>query len=869
MSSHPGFWGGSSVLTGKARRLSATSFREVVERYVNLPVAFPMTRDEFRSLDEKERNAKKDSAFITACAFVGENEAVRNDANATHTVASILDLDEGDFVKDFDEHPETIAEHLYPFSFVCWRTASWTKENPRLKIMVDVAPCHPSNHRRIRDFLASRLGIPSDFKGVRESGVISQPQYRPLQFRGEDFTAVIASRTTGIPVHLSDLPELEIEEEELINGRTYACDPNEAEDEFFGLAYLPVAGLKPADISEALNAIDPDCDYKTWIEVAAAMRHQFTEEEDAHEVYEMFVEWSSRGVKFAGRRDCWAKWKSFRPYAKGRAPISVRTLYKHAMTAGWDNVKVAKKISQTITEWFAECQSVEDLMLEGAKRIAAVPFRNDAVEEALIIAWRKRIVALGGENIDKATLKKQLTRVRREDKQAKQDARGADLPTWLRPQVYVATSDTFNNLGNGIALKPAAFDRMFAMHLMPKEGEIPANGVPIMQPSAYALNMHKILRVEETRYDPTQKEDEKIFECKETGRLLLNTYDFNTLPVPDPEFAPVAEKLIRQAVSVLAKEEFIRELLLDYLALQVQFPGRKIPWSFLFQSAPGVGKGTLGEIIEAVLGPSNVKIVSPTMMSASFNEWAVGSAFAVFNEVHIPGERRDQVMNAIKPLISDPTIAISLKHRDGQCRVKNVTNYIAFTNEKTATHLAAEDRRWCIVFSYYQTRAQVLALQATGHFDQIRWLTTPAGASALRYFLMKRVISEDFPLTGHAPDTAYRSEVVMQSKNTLQIAIEDCIEDGDEPLISAEVIHDGRLKEKLCPRNPREASLLTRYLSLIGYERTGQRIMLEGSRGHLWTHTERWTNGKNPIEHLKERMRQVPELEADEEIGFS
>ena len=335
------YFGGSTVHGGKVRRLNATTFPEIVSRYINIPIQFPLTRKEFWALPEKERNTKKDSPFVCACSFAYENEGHRTDEAATYTVAAILDLDAGQFVKDFDECPSTLAEHLYPFNFVCWRTANYTKENPRLKIMVDVSPCHPSQHRRLVAFIAARLGLPKDFKGVRESGVLSQPQYRPLQFRGEDFTAIIASNTTGIPVHLSDLPELDAEEQELIEGRTYACDMSESDDEFFGLAYLPVPGLTIKDITEALNTIDPDSNYKTWIEVAAALKHQFTDEDEAREAYELFVLWSSRGTKFQGRRDCWSKWKSFRPYCKGRAPVTIRTLYKYAMDGGWDNKRVA------------------------------------------------------------------------------------------------------------------------------------------------------------------------------------------------------------------------------------------------------------------------------------------------------------------------------------------------------------------------------------------------------------------------------------------------------------------------------------------------------------------------------------------------
>lgn len=865
--SHPGWWGGSTVKDGKVRRLPASNWKEFVERVINVPTQFPLTRKEFWNLPtDKDRDSAKDGAFVCSCAFSGENETQRNDSNATSLVSVTLDLDEGDFLLELEKHPDTISEALYPHNHVVWHTAkSRPGIAPRLKIMVEVAPCSPVHLKRFLSRVVFLLGIPSDFKGAKESSVISQAQYRGILFKGETGTHVIASRVNGTPMHVSDLPDLEPEEEEIILGRTYA-DEGECDD-FYGLAYLPVQNLTVDDIREALNTIDPDVERPIWLSIAASLRHQFSDEDQAKQAYEAFVSWSEKGQKFAGRKDTWCVWKSLRSHIKGRPPRTIRSLYKHAIDAGWDSGKVAKKLSLTITEWFAECQDKETLILEGAKQIAGLPFTNAVAEEALVIAWRKRLIALG-ETIDKATLKKELTRVRKADKKAKQEARKDELPGWLAPFVYISSLDCFYHLGTGVSLKPSAFDRTYALELMPKDGETPANGQPIMQPAPYGLNILKMLRVDETLYDPTQPEDQKVFTCSETGKLLLNSYQHNSVPVADPEFAEQAESLMRELVSYLIKEKHLQEHLLDYLAVQHQSPGFKVPWSFLIQSAPGAGKGTLSEILEVTLGHQNVKLISPSMMSSQFNEWSIGAVMGIFNEVHIPGERRDAIMNSLKPLISDPTIAVSLKHRDGLCRVRNFTSYIAFTNEKASTYIAADDRRWCICFSPIQTKSKSEALQASGRFDAIRWLKTPEGASALRYFFLKRKISPDFPLKGHAPHTIYKNEIIEQSKNSLQIAIEDCIEDNEDPLISAEVIHDGRLKDKLCPRNPREASLLTRYLSLIGYERTGQRIMLEGVRGHLWTHTERWTNGMNPVEFLKKRVRDLPELEADDEIGF-
>lgn len=856
MSTEISYWGGASVRDGRTRKLNASSFRELVERYIQIAVPHPMTRKEFFAQTEGEQNQSKDGAYICACSFDYESEGRRCDEAATHSVAMVLDLDEGDFLRDIDESPQTIGDALFPYNFVCWRTAKSTPEKPRLKIMVDVSPVHPSEHKRILRFIVSRLGLPNDFKGVKESSVISQAQYRPLVFRGQSESPVIASNLTGIPVHVSDLPEVE-EDDTMVEFRTYAGDTSD--DDTMSLAFLPVHGITTDDIDEPLNTIDPDSTRPVWRDVAAALRHQFIEEEQAQVGFEKFVEWSSRGTKYAGRKDCWAMWKSLRSHVKGRAPVTLRTLFKYAQDAGWDNSKAAAKVAQTVEAWLAATEDRDVLMQEGAKRIAAMPFKNDVVEESLVNAWRKRLHDLGGgDNIDKATLKKEIAKVRRAEKQSKVDT---GTPAWLHPIVYVATSDTFNNLGNGVALKPGAFDRFFAKELMPKD-DIPPTGMPVMQPAAYALNVLKILRVEETLYDPTRKADDKLFTDEQTGKLILNTYDFNSIPVADPEHSERAGKLLYQSVAPLVKEPHLQEMLLDYLALQCHFPGRKIPWSFLIQSGPGAGKGTLGEIMEAVLGAVNVKIISPIQMAANFNEWASGSVFGIFNEVHIPGERRDQVMNSIKPCISDTIISLNLKHRDGENRSKNFTNYLSFTNFKDAAHLAAEDRRWGIIFAPTQTRLQAIALQESGHFEQIRWLITSEGASALRYFLMKRVISPDFPLVGHAPNTSYREEVVAQSKNQLQVLIEDLIEDGEEPLVAVDVLHDGKLKDVLC-RTSKDAALLPRYLSLMGFEREGKRVMLDATRGHIWTHTEKWKGG-DAVKVLKARLKNGPELDDPE-----
>lgn len=845
------YYGGSSVFNGQVRKLQASNFRELVERYIFLPVTFSLTRKEFFALSEDERNSRKDGPYITACSFGYENEGVRSDDQAVSIHMVILDLDNGnDGGNEFAQSPETIGQHLFPYSFVAWQTAKHTTRNPRLKIAVDISPCHPSLHRRFVRFISRRLGLPDDFSGSRESGVISQPQYRPIHFREEEFSAVIASRLDGVPVSEDELPE-PIDEMEF--ERTFAADREDGDETGLGLAFLPVAGLTIDQVAEALHAIDPDVPYKTWYEIAAALRHQFTDEDEARQAYELFDEWSSGGDKYRGERDTYAKWKSFRPYAKGRPPVTVRTLFKHAMESGWDNSRVAAAIQKTVNEWLAECVSPDEIMQEGAKRIAAMPFRNEVVEEALILAWRARIAVLTKNNIDKSILRKEVARARKQESNAKFEQRKDNMPSWLQAQCYVATEDVFFNFATGVKLRPAAFDRYFEKELMPKD-DPPANGKPILAPSAYSLNLMNIPRVDGTIYCPLHHGDDPFF--GHNGRWLLNTFDRIHIPVEDPDFADRAGELLEMHIGVLIREPEIRSVLLDFFACLVQHPGKKIPWLPCIQSAEGTGKGFLAKILSKVLGAGNVKTVSPEILRSEWNDWMLDAQFFVFEEVHFPGERREAVMNSLKPFITDETIPINQRNTTARSE-PSWSNAIAFTNFPDALHLKEWDRRWYFIRSHLQTAEQVGEVNESGHFEKMEWLLTDTGAGGLRYWLRKRKIADDFPFNGPAPRTEYRHVVVEESKNSMQINIEDLIADDEHPLISEQVIHMGRLVEIMSRgQGIKDANRYAHYLTVMGYERWnhGARVMLDGTRGALWIHKQKYDPTTDPMDYLRKRM---------------
>jgi hypothetical protein len=239
-------------------------------------------------------------------------------------------------------------------------------------------------------------------------------------------------------------------------------------------------------------------------------------------------------------------------------------------------------------------------------------------------------------------------------------------------------------------------------------------------------------------------------------------------------------------------------------------------------------------------------------------DWFAPNAYGrgIVDLLIINKERKEAVMNSLKQFISDETIPINQRNTSAR-QEPNWGNSIAFTNTPDALHLKEWDRRWMFIRSPLQTASQVAEVNNSGHFERMEWLLGDAGAGGLRYWLRKRKIADDFPVDGPAPRTTYRQSLVEESKSSMQISIEDLIADDQHPLISGPVIHMGRLIEIMSRGSnmaTKEVARFQHYLTTMGYERyNGSRHMIDGTRGIVWVHRQKWT-GDDPIEYLRKRL---------------
>ena len=838
------YFGGERARNNHVHELKATTFQELVERYFDIPVVFRMTRADF--LAHPDRDILKDGPYISCVSFRDGCHTRRNEhADLLNLV--IIDMDEGDFVRTIFEAPEAVIDALHPWNALIYTTAKHTPENPRLKLVVDVGPCDTQYHRALVHTVLNRIGAPARFKGITESTTLTQPQYRPMQFQGEEYTAVLAKRTKGVAMSVSDIEEVTEDSEH----REYAYRGEGLETSAEALAWMPRLNITVEDVKPALLAIDPDCNRQIWVNCIASLRHQFRDETQAREAFDLFEQWSSAGSKYK-EGEPYKIWKSFRPDATNRRPITIGTLFKHAMDAGWEHRHVAEKIQKSVEDWIMECDDKTVLLEQGCAKIVSMPFRTDTMEDFLMELLRKKFKDLSGVALDKRAVKKQLSQEKFEKKRIANS--GEEVPAWLGPFCYISTQNVFHNISTGTQLIPDAFNNCYSVHLMPKDddGEEEANnGRPQVLPVHFALNQMRIRRVDKTLYWPLEGGNDPF--VKVEGQWVLNTYMPSSLPIEDATNSALAGKLFREHVAILIPEKEYQELFLDFLSFCVQFPGRKIPWAFLFQSAEGIGKGFLGKILARVMGRPNVRNVTPETLKDKWTDWMFDSCLNILDEIHLPGEHRERVTNNLKKAITDETLPMMKKYENFS-ELRNLTNYIGFTNYLDALHLKPSDRRWCIISSILQTKDQVEELNESGHFWRMEPLLHEL-TGGLRHWLMNRKIGSDFPVNGPPPKTKYWFAVVEESKNPLLLKIEDLTKTGN-PLIAEDVIHYEELN-RITAHEQRNNRKLTTYLRMLGYEsfNASERYEIGGVRTTVWVNSRKFDGDiLDPAETLTARF---------------
>lgn len=859
MASDYPFFGGDATDMGHVRALPVKTFKDLVDQSFNVAVPLNLTKRQFLELPDKERNRRKMVPYLTPAKF-SQNPSPRKTAYAESVSLVFLDIDtvynkeKTEIIarpaKPYYSDPTTLYDHLEGLNFVLYETAQSTPENPRLRVMVEADGFSPDHYRKAVQYVAKRIGLAHV---TPESGVVVQAMFRPTIFAGqvpELEHPMLASRTDASPLRLRDF----IDED--VDPLSIEKDPGKPATDGIdvsgdALEYLrpPVEQVTLEAVKEALSHVDPDISYREWLEIAAALRHQFPRDL-AEDAYTLFDEWSAKGQKYVGADDTAAKWNSLKPTPLGRVPVTIRSLLHRATLAGWDNAPVRQECFKSTRDWIRHCPTLQLLLSGSLGRIIATPLLSKLEEEGLLNEIIRKAKDDFEHKVGIATIRKELKILRANVEAAKakeKEKESTRVPNWAKGLAYISAADEFFRSSTGAKYKPAALDRSFSKYLLPSDeqleaagnsGNIAAQSKPIIPPQDFLLNNVKIPTAYDYVYDPRQPNETFI---SVDGKTCVNVYA-RTYPEPDPESSGEAGKLFQAHLSNLIAEPLYQRLILDWLAHLVQFPGRKVRWAILIQGAEGCGKTFIHDAMTAVIGLSNTKVVDPGAVFQGWNEWAFGHQLVTLEEIRVTGKNRHEVMNKIKPLVTNKIISINERFRN-QRQVENMSNYLLFTNHHDALALSSHDRRFMVVKSPLQNEKQVAALGGKSYFEKL-FQMLEMNAAGLRHFFEVWPISPDFPANGPAPRTKYHEQMQADTMNETEVQVREYIADGEYALIQPDLLSLTTLTNRLELEGKSQVTpqRLGSILRELGYNR-GERVTIKGERHVLWVHGESGLDG--------------------------
>lgn len=420
-----------------------------------------------------------------------------------------------------------------------------------------------------------------------------------------------------------------------------------------------------------------------------------------------------------------------------------------------------------------------------------------------------------------------------------------DFKDWI----YITTDEVFRNIRTGVENRKPAFDLAYSQ-FVPKhiDGQVKA--------SDYVVKYLQQV-VERSIYLPSKGE---VFSAGKSSKVMCcNRYITANIPdVPDDWKGHQSWQLLDKHLKLLLPDDW--KLLLQWMAHNVQLTGEKIRWAPLIKGAEGDGKSTLGYALSAVMGYENVSIINPEEIIGNFTGWSDNAAVGVIEEIKIPSAKKQEVMNKLKPVITNSQISVERKGKDSY-NAPNCCNYIALTNHEDAISIDHRDRRWAVLFTPYETRDDVDAAMGGDYFS-VLYEAIDNNAGAIRGWLLN-VDLTGFDALKPPSMTQAKQQMIQSSKSDSLQAVEEVIRLGAVG-VSADVISTQHLNDAL--RNNGDRELTTSYAAKVmdeaGYVKFDQPLKWDGGKRTVYI-------SKALSEALKGSKAEVQRVSVREKLNIS
>lgn len=280
-----------------------------------------------------------------------------------------------------------------------------------------------------------------------------------------------------------------------------------------------------------------------------------------------------------------------------------------------------------------------------------------------------------------------------------------------------------------------------------------------------------IPKVHHTRFLP-QSEPGAIVKDS-LGRLGVNMYVPPIVDVADGDPAPFLNH-----IAAIIPDEGDRRILFDWMAHIIKYPGFKIPWAPVIQSAEGVGKGVIKNVMTHAIGLPYVHFPDAQQLGESggkFNGWMKNRVFILADEIKVDEKRH--LIEVLKPLISEKLIEVQSKGVD-QKMEDNCANWGFFTNYKDAIPINRNGRRYAIFYSPIQSEADILARGMGDDYMKAMfdWLDNGGCAIVTNWFRNYPIERGAIPM--RAPKTTSWAEAVSIGRSPVERVIHEAVDAG-------------------------------------------------------------------------------------------
>jgi hypothetical protein len=654
-------------------------------------------------------------------------------------------------------------------------------------------------------------------------------QYPGIDFLTQGSQCVIVGSTTEVGSYTwsEDLFGEFLQSEapkDLINildkGKQKGLATHEDLGDFEGL--IGNEGMEEYKVLDILDKLDPSVLNDEWVKIGMALHHWHPAKG-----LDLWENWSKGGNNYQ-EGETVKRWESFSNTAGG---VTLGTVVHMAKEVDYDTerTEVESVLAQIKV---GDEKNIEFDLIPAIRKTIFSRFNK----EKLVKALQSRLKELTGVSMPIGNIRGLVAKETWDEDGSGQLVDETEKPKWCEGWIYVNSHTGYMNL------KTCGIHKSESFNL--ENGKFVPVSDSGTKPSAskYVSDHGFVDKVDAIAYLPGV--DDSIVELE--GRTLFNVFNPKTLPLEAPKFTKEgkdAVETVKKHVKFICSNDADTDIFLQWLAFQVQYPGKRILWSPVIQSIQGVGKSFFGELLRACLGDRNVGTVSPTQVTSDFNGWATNVCVNVLEELRVKGHNRYEATNALKPLITDRMIQINEKGVKPYMTY-NTANYMCFTNYKDALPLDMDDRRWWVIFAPIQSLDEMpkyVGMSAGEYFSRLFRAIEDYG-SELRKWFLEYHISSDFKRIKQAPMTHHKELMIATEDAGMDglLEIKELIKEGDlgkHKFVCSSVISQSDLNDLILFEHP-ELDLtkgnIRTIMKKLNYDLNPKLVKIEGRSLRIW-----------------------------------